>query len=128
MGRFRLDRRTMLKGLLGGVAVSIGLPPLEALACGCVLFSSFNHALADSLSPGVTAHQIGQGSLENDLARVSEAVASPQQWRPDPLMIEALLEEYSESRWCERWSGRGHRLRLRRGDLRLSLRLGRGDR
>ena len=31
MGRFRLDRRTMLKGLLGGVAVSIGLPPLEAM-------------------------------------------------------------------------------------------------
>ena len=87
-----------------GVSEGFGLPPLEALACGCVLFSSFNHALADSLSPGVTAHQIGQGSLENDLVRVSEAVASPQQWRPDPLTIEALLEEYSESRWCERWS------------------------
>ena len=33
-----------------GVSEGFGLPPLEALACGCVLFSSFNHALADTLT------------------------------------------------------------------------------
>ncbi|MEI8250754.1 MAG: glycosyltransferase, partial [Synechococcus sp. ELA057] len=35
-----------------GVSEGFGLPPLEALACGCVVFSSFNHALADTLDPG----------------------------------------------------------------------------
>ncbi|HCV57542.1 MAG TPA: glycosyltransferase, partial [Synechococcales bacterium UBA12195] len=28
-----------------GVSEGFGLPPIEALACGCVVFSSFNHAL-----------------------------------------------------------------------------------
>ena len=31
MARFTLTRRTMLRGLLGGAAVSIALPPLEAM-------------------------------------------------------------------------------------------------
>ena len=52
-----------------------GLPPIEALACGCVVFSSLNHALADLLDPGVKlGHQIGCASLAHDLARI-EAVA-----------------------------------------------------
>lgn len=29
--KFKLNRRTMLRGLLGGAAVSVGLPPLEAM-------------------------------------------------------------------------------------------------
>lgn len=86
-----------------GVSEGFGLPPLEALACGCVVFGSFNHALADTLTPGVTAHQIGQGTLENDLVRISAAAASPQQWLPADSTIEDLLSESSEARWCERW-------------------------
>ncbi|MFM7675514.1 MAG: glycosyltransferase, partial [Synechococcus sp.] len=35
-----------------GVSEGFGLPPLEAMACGCVVFSSLNHALADTLDPG----------------------------------------------------------------------------
>lgn len=31
MGKFTLNRRTMLKGMLGGAAVSVGLPVLEAM-------------------------------------------------------------------------------------------------
>lgn len=31
MSRFTLDRRAVLRGLLGGVGVSVGLPPLEAM-------------------------------------------------------------------------------------------------
>src|SRR5689334_7537038 len=36
MAPVKISRRTMLKGLLGGVAVSVALPPLEAFmnACG----------------------------------------------------------------------------------------------
>jgi glycosyltransferase involved in cell wall biosynthesis len=52
-----------------GVSEGFGLPPVEALACGCVLFSSFNHALADTLDPGVIAHQIGAGTLAADVER-----------------------------------------------------------
>jgi len=51
-----------------GVSEGFGLPPIEALACGCVLFSSLNHALADLLDPGRLGHQIGCGTLEADAA------------------------------------------------------------
>ena len=52
-----------------GVSEGFGLPPLEAVACGCVVFSSLNHALVDTLTPGVVAHQIGCGSLRYDVQR-----------------------------------------------------------
>jgi hypothetical protein len=86
-----------------GVSEGFGLPPLEALACGCVVFSSFNHALADLLSPGDTAHQIGQGTLQNDLQRIQAAVDDPLAWLPQPDQLEGLLEQVSEVRWLERW-------------------------
>ena len=81
-----------------GVTEGFGLPPLEALACGCVVFSSLNHALADYGDPGHTVHQIGCGRLDFDLERIQAAVESPLRWRPpaqrgfnsslDPLKIE----------------------------------------
>ncbi len=86
-----------------GVSEGFGLPPLEALACGCVVFSSLNHALADSLDPGVIGHQIGAGSLEADLERIAAAVADPALWRADPRALAALLEGCSEAALLERW-------------------------
>ncbi len=86
-----------------GVSEGFGLPPLEALACGCVLFSSFNHALADTLDPGCTAHQIGAGTLAADLERIAAAVAEPGAWLPPPRRLEALLEDLSEPRLRQRW-------------------------
>jgi hypothetical protein len=86
-----------------GVSEGFGLPPMEALACGCVLFSSFNHALADTLDPGLLGHQIGCGSLEADLERISAAVADPGRWRPDPERLERQLEACSEAALLERW-------------------------
>ena len=86
-----------------GVTEGFGLPPLEALACGCVLFSSFNHALADTLDPGVTAHQIGAGTLAADVERIAAAVADPAAWLPSPRRLEELLEEFTEPRLRERW-------------------------
>ena len=87
-----------------GVSEGFGLPPLEALACGCVVFSSFNHALADMLTPGATAHQIGQGTLANDQARIAAAVANPDGWLPDAATLDGLFAEVAEQRWCERWA------------------------
>ncbi len=86
-----------------GVSEGFGLPPLEALSCGCVVFSSFNHALADTLSPGETAYQIGQGSLMNDVVRICSAVSDPEHWRPDPDILDCLLSDHSEAIFCDRW-------------------------
>ena len=86
-----------------GVTEGFGLPPLEALACGCAVFSSLNHALADYGDPGHTVHQIGCGRLCFDVERIKGAVAEPQRWRPSDGRLEALLEEYSEAALLERW-------------------------
>jgi len=86
-----------------GVSEGFGLPPLEALASGCVVFSSLNHALADSLDPGVVAHQIGCGSLQADLERISAAVAEPAAWRADPGPLAGLLHDCSEAELARRW-------------------------
>jgi hypothetical protein len=86
-----------------GVSEGFGLPPLEALASGCVVFSSLNHALADSLDPGPVGHQIGCGSLAADLERITAAVADPVAWRADPRRLALLLQEGSEAALAERW-------------------------
>ena len=86
-----------------GVSEGFGLPPLEALACGCVIFSSFNHALADSLDPGLVGHQIGCGTLAGDLQRIRAAVAEPAAWLPAPERLATLLESATEPVLLERW-------------------------
>ena len=86
-----------------GVTEGFGLPPLEAMACGCVVFTSFNHALADHCDPGRSAHQIGCGSLRHDLQRIQAAVAEPLHWRPPASELGLLLNSSSESRLQERW-------------------------
>ena len=86
-----------------GVSEGFGLPPIEALACGCVVFSSLNHALADLLDPGHLGHQIGCGSLEADLERIAAAVAQPERWRATPAALEALLSTCSEQSLLARW-------------------------
>ena len=86
-----------------GVTEGFGLPPLEALACGCVVFSSLNHALADYGDPGQTVHQIGCGRLRFDLERIKAAVAAPQRWRPSGDRLETLLQDCSEAVLLARW-------------------------
>jgi glycosyltransferase involved in cell wall biosynthesis len=86
-----------------GVSEGFGLPPLEALASGCVVFSSLNHALADSLDPGRVGHQIGCGSLAADLEQITAAVADPLAWQADPRSLAGLLDECSEAELVRRW-------------------------
>jgi hypothetical protein len=86
-----------------GVSEGFGLPPIEALACGCVVFSSLNHALADTLDPGVLGHQIGWGTLAADVERITAAARQPETWRADPARLEALMRECSEPVLLERW-------------------------
>ena len=88
-----------------GVSEGFGLPPIEALACGCVVFSSLNHALADLLDPGRLGHQIGCGTLEADVERIAAAVAEPEAWVPPLHSLEELISASSESNLTQRWSG-----------------------
>ena len=76
-----------------GVSEGFGLPPLEAMACGCVVFSSLNHALADHAEPGWNLHQIGCGRLAFDVRRIQAAVAAPAAWRPKAGGSEAAVGE-----------------------------------
>ena len=86
-----------------GVSEGFGLPPLEAMACGCVVFSSFNHALADTLEPSVMGHQIGCSSLAWDVWRICEAVNDPLSWYPPAEQLDQLLSEHSETALISRW-------------------------
>ena len=87
-----------------GVTEGFGLPPLEAMACGCVVFSSLNHALADHGDPGRMVHQIGCGRLVFDVRRIQHAVRDPAGWRPPAAALNAVLEGSSEASLLQRWT------------------------
>lgn len=69
-----------------GVSEGIGLPPLEALACGCRVFSSLNGGMAEYLDPPFTGEQIGVHSPEYDVARILEAMAMPAPSSPTQML------------------------------------------
>ena len=86
-----------------GVTEGFGLPPVEAMACGCIVFSSLNHALSDILTPGEIGHQIGCGSLSNDVDRIAAALLDPNAWKPLRSKLELMLDELSEKTQATRW-------------------------
>ena len=51
-----------------------GLPPLEAMACGCTVFSSLNDALSDYLDPSFNCQKLRVYSLQYDVDRILTAV------------------------------------------------------
>jgi glycosyltransferase involved in cell wall biosynthesis len=57
-----------------GVTEGFGLQPLEALACGCQVFSSVNHGLSDYLDPGFNCHKIAGFSTTYDVERILQVV------------------------------------------------------
>ena len=59
------------------VTEGFGLPPMEAMACGCQVFSSVNGALADYLDPGFNCQSIGTYSTAYDVERILGAIAHP---------------------------------------------------
>ena len=86
-----------------GVTEGFGLPPVEAMACGCIVFSSLNHALSDILMPGEIGHQIGYGSLSNDVNRIIAALCNPADWKPSSSRLNLALRELSEESHVKRW-------------------------
>jgi glycosyltransferase involved in cell wall biosynthesis len=59
-----------------GVSEGFGLQPMEALACGCQVFSSINGGLSDYLDPGFNCYKIAGYSQEYDLYRIIQALKS----------------------------------------------------
>lgn len=60
-----------------GVSEGFGLQPMEALACGCQVFSSINGGLSDYLDPGFNCYKIASYSREYDIDRILKALNNP---------------------------------------------------
>jgi len=73
-----------------GVSEGFGLQPLEALACGCQVFSSVNGGLSDYLDPGFNSYKIAAYSQEFDIQRILKVLNN---WQP-LVLPETLLTEY----------------------------------
>ena len=79
---------------LQGVSEGFGLQPLEALACGCQVFSSINGGLSDYLDPGFNCYKIAGYSTQYDVARILQSLQSP---IPRTLDVENLAEYRTEN-------------------------------
>ncbi len=77
-----------------GVSEGFGLQPMEALACGCQVFSSVNGGLSDYLDPGFNCYKIASYSKEYDVQRILKAIASP---TPRTLSESVLAEHRAEN-------------------------------
>lgn len=73
-----------------GVTEGFGLQPMEALACGCQVFSSINGGLSDYLDPGFNCHKIAGYSKEYDLQRILKVINSSNQ----PTLSADFFAEY----------------------------------
>jgi glycosyltransferase involved in cell wall biosynthesis len=67
---------------------------MEALACGCQVFSSINGGLSDYLDPGFNCYKIAGYSQEFDAQRILKALKSE---IPLTLLPEVLHEYRSEN-------------------------------
>ncbi|MBE9011521.1 glycosyltransferase [Pseudanabaenaceae cyanobacterium LEGE 13415] len=71
------------------VSEGFGLQPMEAMACGCQVFSSVNGGLSDYLDPGFNCYKIAGYSTEFDVQRILRAIAVPK-----PLLPSTFFDEY----------------------------------
>ncbi|MDJ0600861.1 MAG: glycosyltransferase [Crocosphaera sp.] len=76
------------------VSEGFGLQPMEALACGCQVFSSINGGLSDYLDPGFNCYKIAGYSTGYDVKRILKAINSP---KPLTLSPQILAEYRSEN-------------------------------
>ena len=81
------------------VTEGFGLPPMEALASGCHVFSSVNHALSDYLDPGFNSHKIAGYSTDYDSQRILACLQKP----PQPLP-EDFFSPYRSQNITDRWA------------------------
>ncbi|QIR39783.1 glycosyltransferase [Tolypothrix sp. PCC 7910] len=72
------------------VSEGFGLQPMEALACGCQVFSSVNGGLSDYLDPGFNCYKIAVYSQEFDVQRILNLLESSVK----PTLPEQFFAEY----------------------------------
>jgi glycosyltransferase involved in cell wall biosynthesis len=73
-----------------GVSEGFGLQPLEAMTCGCQVFSSMNGGLSDYLDPGFNCYKIAVYSTEYDVQRILKLLNN---WTPS-ILREDFFSEY----------------------------------
>ena len=73
-----------------GVSEGFGLQPMEALACGCQVFSSVNNGLSDYLDPAFNCYKIAGYSKGFDLQRILRVINSDKKLS----LLPKVLEEY----------------------------------
>ncbi len=76
------------------VSEGFGLQPMEALACGCQVFSSINGGLSDYLDPGFNCYKIAGYSTDYDVKRILKSVHSSKKLTLSP---QTLAEYRSEN-------------------------------
>ena len=81
------------------VSEGFGLQPLEALACGCQVFSSVNGGLSDYLDPGFNCHKLAGYSTEYDLRRIGTVLS---QFETNTLPA-TLFDEYRQANIASRF-------------------------
>ncbi len=75
------------------VSEGFGLQPMEALACGCQVFSSINGGLSDYLDPGFNCYKIAGYSQEYDIQRILKLLnTSPGSTLPEEFFAEYRAE------------------------------------
>lgn len=82
-----------------GVSEGFGLQPLEAIVCGCQVFSSVNDGLADYLDPGFNSYKIAGYSLKYDVQRILQAVNHP----PSFTLPQSAFAEYRKEQILARF-------------------------
>lgn len=90
-----------------GVSEGFSLQPLEALACGCQVFSSINGGLSNYLDPGFNCHKIAGYAKEYDVQRILKVLNTSttplseqffQEYRTENIKqrLQVILEELNE--------------------------------
>lgn len=82
-----------------GVSEGFGLQPLEAMACGCRVFSSVNHGLSDYLDPGFNCQKIAGYATEYDVQRILSTLRNFEPFQ----LSETFLAEYREANILDRF-------------------------
>lgn len=82
-----------------GLGEGFGLQPLEALACGCSVFSNLHGGLSDYLDPEICGYKLETFSLEYDVNRILKRV---KEYTGENQKSEYLREKYSEKSFYDR--------------------------